>query len=157
PAKALEGHTFRLEDVFLKLLADNGRHFSQLAPSESITIAITFRKPEPAKTMVIDKSKSMMLPGGGGGMMPPGGGGGGGLMPAGMGSGMPPLGGFGAMQPLGTGTDPLNPLLPAGSRPSALGSNTMAAIEALQHSGAIQQSTGAGAGSGPGLATDLEL
>jgi tetratricopeptide (TPR) repeat protein len=30
-------------DVVLKLLAENGKHFSQLGPSESLTVAITFR------------------------------------------------------------------------------------------------------------------
>jgi hypothetical protein len=33
----------RLDEVLLKLLADNGHHFSQLAPNERLTVAITFR------------------------------------------------------------------------------------------------------------------
>ena len=32
-----------LGDIVLKLLADNGKHFSQLKPEESLTVAITFR------------------------------------------------------------------------------------------------------------------
>jgi tetratricopeptide (TPR) repeat protein len=34
-----------LGDLVLKLLADNGKHFSQLKPEESLTVAITFRAP----------------------------------------------------------------------------------------------------------------
>jgi len=37
-----------LSEVILKLLADNGQHFSQLSENESLTVAITFRTPEPA-------------------------------------------------------------------------------------------------------------
>src|SRR5205814_1345972 len=32
-----------LSDIILKMLADNGRHFTQLGPNEALTVAITFR------------------------------------------------------------------------------------------------------------------
>jgi hypothetical protein len=35
-----------LADVVLKVLAENGKHFTQLGPNESLTVAITFRKSE---------------------------------------------------------------------------------------------------------------
>lgn len=34
-----------LTEVLLKLLADNGRHFSKLAPNENLTLIVTFREP----------------------------------------------------------------------------------------------------------------
>jgi hypothetical protein len=34
-----------ITDAILKILADNGQHFSQLPPDEKITVAITFRNP----------------------------------------------------------------------------------------------------------------
>jgi hypothetical protein len=37
-----------LSEVILKLLAENGQHFSQLGENESLTVAVTFRTPEPA-------------------------------------------------------------------------------------------------------------
>lgn len=41
-AKAVPGHT-PLSEVILKVLADNGRHFSGLQDGEKITVAVTFR------------------------------------------------------------------------------------------------------------------
>src|SRR5262249_16823661 len=38
-----------LGDIVLKLLADNGTHFSHLRPEESLTVAITFRAPRMAQ------------------------------------------------------------------------------------------------------------
>jgi hypothetical protein len=38
----------RLDEVLLKLLAENGHHFSQLAEGEKLTIAITFRRNDKA-------------------------------------------------------------------------------------------------------------
>src|SRR5205823_6170293 len=35
----------RLSDIILKMLAENGRHFTQLGENESLTVAITFRAP----------------------------------------------------------------------------------------------------------------
>jgi tetratricopeptide (TPR) repeat protein len=35
-----------LSDVILKMLADNGRHFTQLGENETLTVAVTFRAPE---------------------------------------------------------------------------------------------------------------
>ena len=38
-----------LSDVILKVLAENGKHFTQLGPNETLTVAITFRNPEPTQ------------------------------------------------------------------------------------------------------------
>jgi hypothetical protein len=70
-----EPHTFRLEDALLRVLADNGHHFSQLEPTETITIAITFRGPAPASSGKPNQPGGMRGPsmgsaGGGGAMMP---------------------------------------------------------------------------------------
>src|SRR5262249_13578352 len=35
-----------IADIVIKLLADNGTHFSQLAPDETVTVVVTFRQPE---------------------------------------------------------------------------------------------------------------
>jgi hypothetical protein len=143
-AKSPRGHNFRIEDVFLKVLADNGRHFAQLAPSETITIAITFRGPDP-DVVVIDGSGSMMLRGSSGGMRPPGlGGSSSGT--TGAGSSSTTGGGFsGSTFPLGT----------MGKKPGFSG--TTAGIEGLKAAGVLPIQSGAGNRPPGSQATDLEL
>ena len=38
-----------VNDLILKVLADNGRHLTQLGPDETVTVVVTFRNAEPAK------------------------------------------------------------------------------------------------------------
>jgi tetratricopeptide (TPR) repeat protein len=47
PAADAGGNTREptLGDIVVKLLADNGKHFSQLKPEESLTVVVTFRAP----------------------------------------------------------------------------------------------------------------
>jgi hypothetical protein len=54
-----------LSDLMLKLLAENGKHFSQLSPTESITLVVTFRnEPAPAGSGTGPGSGGPGMPGG---------------------------------------------------------------------------------------------
>src|SRR5207245_11156001 len=68
PDTAATPHPPALTDLVLELLAENGKHFGQLSPTESVTVVVTFRKDQPSS-----ERKGMS---GGSGMMPimPGGG-----------------------------------------------------------------------------------
>ncbi|MFL5339698.1 MAG: tetratricopeptide repeat protein [Gemmataceae bacterium] len=92
-------------DILLKVLAENGKNFSQLPPNESVTLAVTFR--------------GQANTGGGGGMMPgPGMGSMMGGGPAAGGSGMGPMPGAagpgGAMGPTAGGSGGGPPMGPGG-------------------------------------------
>jgi hypothetical protein len=41
-------HPPALTDVLLELLAENGKHFGQLSPTESVQLVVTFRKEQPS-------------------------------------------------------------------------------------------------------------
>jgi hypothetical protein len=47
---AAASQTPRLDETILKVLADNGRHFTQLADNEKLTVVVTFRGDEKAMT-----------------------------------------------------------------------------------------------------------
>src|SRR5262249_56527629 len=118
----------------LRLLAENGQHFEQLAPNESVTLVVTFRKePSPEK------------PGMGASMGgPPAG------MPSGpgigaAGPGLPGLGGppapMGASSPSGPPIGASGPGIPGGP----------------MGPGGFGPGDAAGGGSGPSSANDYEL
>jgi hypothetical protein len=72
--KAPERKEPSLADVVLKVLADNGYHFAQLGDNESLTVAITFRRPGKSSTVHTGEGPYPSLsPGEPGGVPGPGG------------------------------------------------------------------------------------
>src|SRR5262245_42409557 len=49
PDQRPTAHPPALSDLLLKLLAENGKNFGQLSPSESVTLVVTFRKEQAAE------------------------------------------------------------------------------------------------------------
>lgn len=43
PVRADQAHSFTLQDLLLQVVAENGRHFTDLAEGENLTLAVSFR------------------------------------------------------------------------------------------------------------------
>jgi tetratricopeptide (TPR) repeat protein len=52
PVEKPERKELTLEEVVLKVFADNGSNFSQMQPTDRLTLVVTFRKPAPASVSV---------------------------------------------------------------------------------------------------------
>lgn len=62
--------TESLTDALLKILAENGRHFSQLAESENVTVAVTFRGNQACTLCHAPQGAQPLAPSGGKGKTP---------------------------------------------------------------------------------------